>query len=330
MNMQTLIPEIIAGDDESVATSSDRCFISGNTLPMTLEEIRFKHLIPVFVRDNEPLISIPELIDNTHFLISKFLPGETILKPILRVSHPIKGRIPEAKHKAANELRDDEKTIYYERAMFVIEIPSITIDVGNNRLSLIIGGVKAYNQDNLYNRLGALQHFKLFIGFQNLVCTNLCLSTDGVSNNLAVRSVEELSKSTQKLISNFDARAFSDSLRVLTEYTITEYQFAELIGKLKMFQYLPPVEQADLNGLKLNDNQLTNMLKDYYNCSNFGKSTNESLNLWQLYNLFTGVNKTSYIDSFINRASAITEFIAKVKRILDGQPSWFIESSNHV
>jgi hypothetical protein len=57
--------------------------------------------------------------------------------------------VPEAKDKAAKDLLEHEKTLYYERMAFIIEIPSIADDIDGNRLSLTIGGVKAYNLDNL-------------------------------------------------------------------------------------------------------------------------------------------------------------------------------------
>src|SRR5207344_1156852 len=110
----------------------------------------------------------------------------------VRLSHPIKGRAPEAKNKRVVDLIEAEKTIYYERMAFVIEIPSITQDLSGNQLSLTLGGVKAYNLDNLYNRKGADEHFKFFVGFQNKVCTNLCIWSDGYSGEIKVKSLKQL------------------------------------------------------------------------------------------------------------------------------------------
>lgn len=64
----------------------------------------------------------------------------------------IKGRISEAMNKPVNSLLDSDKTIYYERMMFCIEIPTIFEDIAGNRLNLAIGGVRAYNQENLYSK----------------------------------------------------------------------------------------------------------------------------------------------------------------------------------
>src|SRR5690606_30494389 len=108
--------------------------------------------IPVFTKDNEPLISHTEFIDIAADMVTQLYGGESILNPVIRLSHPVKGRIPDAKDKPANQLMEWEKTIYYERMMFAIEIPSIQDTISGNQLSLTIGGVKSYTQDNLYSK----------------------------------------------------------------------------------------------------------------------------------------------------------------------------------
>ena len=55
--------------------------------------------------------------------------------------------------------------------MFCIEIPSVTETIDRCRLNLTIGGVRAYNQENLYSKKG-FEKFKVFIGFKNMVCCN--------------------------------------------------------------------------------------------------------------------------------------------------------------
>src|SRR5687768_13287884 len=98
--------------------STSRPFIEANTVEVSSEEMKNNHIIPVFIKDNEPVISHNDFIEITQDVIADIYPRETILKPNLRVSHPIKGRIPEAKNKPANALQDHEKTLYYERMAF--------------------------------------------------------------------------------------------------------------------------------------------------------------------------------------------------------------------
>jgi len=106
-------------------------------------------------------------------------PGETILEHSIRVSHAIMGRVPEARNKPTIALEESEKTLNYELMMFVIEILTIQDMVDGNTLSLTVGGVKANNLNNLYLRKGAEEHFKLFAGLQNRVCTNLYVWCNG-------------------------------------------------------------------------------------------------------------------------------------------------------
>jgi Domain of unknown function, B. Theta Gene description (DUF3871) len=160
-------------------TSTSRPFIDANTIEHTLEEIKEGHIIPVFIKDNETVISHTDFIEATHQAAAEIFQGETILKPSIRLSHPIKGRIPEARNKPANELQEHEKTLYYERMAFIIELPTVYDEIDGSQVSLTVGGVKALNLDNLYNRKGADEHFKVFIGFKNTVCTNLCVWSDG-------------------------------------------------------------------------------------------------------------------------------------------------------
>lgn len=77
--------------------------------------------------------------------------------------------MPEAINKPVNQLLDSDRAIYYERIAFCFEIPSIYEDIEGNRLNLSIGGVRAYNHENLYSKKSA-EKFKIFIGFKNLVC----------------------------------------------------------------------------------------------------------------------------------------------------------------
>jgi hypothetical protein len=145
MNQLETIPEPVMVPMEEHLISTSKPFIEANTIESTLEEMRTEHIIPVFVKDNETLISHVEFIESVQSITSDLFRGETILHPAVRLSHPIKGRIPEAKDKQAKDLHPWEKTLYYERIAFVIEIPNIQSEIDGNTLSLSIGGVKAYN-----------------------------------------------------------------------------------------------------------------------------------------------------------------------------------------
>ena len=319
---QNLYPILITNEKE---ISSSKPFIEANTIDINLSEIKQNHIIPVFVKDNEPLISQSDFIDITYEVVSNYFSEQDILQPNVRVSHPIKGRIPEAKDKPAIQLKEWEKTIYYERMMFAIEIPSIKSCIDGNNLSLTIGGVKAFNNDNLYSRSQSEQHFKLFIGFKNSVCTNLCVWSDGLMSDLKVKTIEQLRYSIYELLERYNNNHHLFHLNKLTEYDITERQFAQLIGRCRMYPYLTSTKKSEITPILLGDQQMNMVVKEFYRDDNFCCDTNGNINLWKLYNLFTGANKSSYIDSFLERGNNVYQLVEQLRWGLDNKNEcWYL------
>jgi hypothetical protein len=282
------------------------------------------HIIPVFVRNNEPLISHLEFIEGLEEIVHEVYRGEQIHRPNIRVSHPVKGRIPEARHKPAHLLEPWETTLYYERMMFTIEVASISNGVAGNELTLTIGGVKAYNQDNLHGRTSSEQHFKLFAGFKNKVCTNMCVWSDGFVDNLKVRTVGQLQHGIWELVENFNPILGMVQLSELPDYRLTEKQFAEVIGKCRMYQHLPPDQKQWVPSLQFGDQQVGAVVREYYKDPHFSRYDNGEISLWRLYNLFTGANKSSYIDSFLPRSVNALDVVQEIKSGLQGRSSWYL------
>lgn len=305
--------------------STSRPFIEANTIESTVHEIRHNHIIPVFVKDNQTLISHDEFILAASSIAEDVFHGELIMKPSVRLSHPIKGRIPSAKDKPAAELREHEKTVYYERMAFVIEIPSIQSDVMGNSLSLTIGGVKSYSLDNLYSRKGADEHFKVFIGFQNKVCTNLCVWSDGFVSDLKVGSLAQLKAAIYALLESYNHRWHLESLNRLGHYSLTEQQFAQLIGRCRMYPNLPANLRREIPALQLTDTQMNMVVRDYYRDKSFCYDAFGNINMWKLYNLFTEANKSSYIDQFLDRSVNSFEFVDGITTQMEkGSVSWYL------
>jgi hypothetical protein len=301
-------------------------FIEANTLSISLEEIENHCIVPVFSKDNETTISHSEFIETTSNTVKQYFNGVTVLEPQLRVSHPIKGRTPDARNKAANDLLEHERTLYYERLAFYIEIPSISKEILGNKLSLVIGGVKSYNEDNLFNKKGSAEHFKLFIGFQNKVCLNLCIWTDGLKEEVRVTSLQALAATIHELISGYNAKENLLQMAQFSESYITEHQFAQLIGRSKLYNYLPASEKKVLPNFQFLDCHINSIAEDYYADKSFCREANGNINLWNLYNLFTGANKNSYIDKYLSRGVNASQFISSLNYALkERQNFWFIE-----
>ena len=296
--------EEIQANDFEVNTGHSRQFIQANTKEATLQHLKCDCIIPVFSKDNELTISHVNFVETVFEAASKIFPRERINTPEIRVSHVIKGRTPDAVHKSVHELLDEDKTLYYERMAFVMEIPTIREDINGNPLNLSIGGVRAYNHENLYSKK-TFEKFRVFIGFKNLVCCNLCVSTDGYKEEIRVMSHLELLKQVVMLFQLYDAARHLQLMKNLTHHNLTEHQFAQLIGKSKLYQYLPPKERKQLPNLELTDSHINIIAKNYYRDEAFRRDSNHAINLWNVFNLFTSANKSSYIDTFLGRSSML-------------------------
>lgn len=301
-------------------------FIEANTVEISLNEIRDEHIIPVFAKDNEPLISHFEFIEAAQEAATRNFDLLGLPELQIRVSHPVKGRVPKARNKPANELLDHEKTLYYERMAFVIEIPGITEIVNGSKLNLTIGGVKSYHEDKIGKHKGSGEHFRMFVGFRNLICTNLCISTDGYSGKVVVSTMNSLYEEFFTLLKRYNPISHAKQLGELFEYELPEQSFAQLMGRLRMAQYKP----GNGSGLKydfiLSDTQVNQVIKGYYRDPHFSMDTDGSISLWKLYNLLTGANKSSYIDSFLERGVNAFTFTSKIARVLEGdESSWFLQ-----
>lgn len=305
--------------------AAEKHFITANTIAGNLYEMKVHHLIPVFSKDNEPTISHSDFIESVQAITADIYQGEHILKPLVRLSHAIKGRVPEAKNKAASELSEWEKTIYYERMAFAIEIPSVQAEIDGNILSLTIGGVKSYSMDNLYSKNNCDQHFKIFIGFKNKVCCNMCVWTDGFMGDLKVKSLGQLRAMINTLLQSYNSQHHLFHLEQLANYSITEKQFAQIIGRCRMYPHLPQDFRRDVSPLLFGDQQISSVVKDFYKDESFCRDASGNINLWRLYNLFTGANKSSYIDSFLDRSVNAYQLVEQIKWGLEGKNNnWYL------
>ncbi len=298
-------------------------FIEANTLPMQLYEMEQNHIIPVFTKDNHALISQHEYISTTQNVLTE-IHANDILGPYIRVSHPVRGRIPSARFKKSHELLPQDETLYYERMMFVYIVPSITKVINGQELKLVIGGVKAYNKDNLNKNKNAMQHFTFFIGFQVKVCSNLCVWSDGINNAIMVNSLDALSNTLRNLISSYDPQPNLQFMASLCNYTLAEQQFAHLLGRCRMSNFLPKEQKKTIISCGLNDSQLTTITKQYYQDANFS-SFNGQIDLWSLYNLFTASIKSSYLDTMVDNNVQVGHFFHHLTTGLDtGNDSWYL------
>ena len=211
--------------------------------------------------------------------------------------------------------------------MFCFEIPSIHEDIGGNRLNLTIGGVRAYNHENLYSKKG-MEKFKVFIGFKNMVCCNMCVSTDGYKSELKVMSTTGLSSSMIRLFQEYNVAKHFCNMKTYKDNYMTESQFAQFLGKSRLYQFLPVEQKKRLPSMLMTDTQIGLVAKSYYNDENFAMQEGKGeISMWKVYNLLTGANKSSYIDNFLDRSLNATQLAEGLNKALneENQYSWFIK-----
>ena len=226
-------------------------FIESNTQEITLGEIADKCIVPTF-SDNTLTIS------HQDFCMSVYNAAEEVfgkLTPIeCRVSHQINGRIPTALYKKTNELADNEKTIYYQRLAWIAKVGNLVRNIDGQEIHLTIGGVRAYSDDKLYNRPSALK-FKIFVGWQVRVCSNLMLQTNGYSGTIECMTQADIRQKALELFSSFDPEKDNNlnALAELQDTRMTEEQFCHIIGRMRLLQALPVAQQKAIPQFILGD-----------------------------------------------------------------------------
>lgn len=301
-------------------------FIESNTSAITIDELTNHNVIPTF-SDNTLTISHQNFIGSV-IRVAKEVFGELTF-PECRVSHPIIGRVPSAQYKKASELTDDEKTIFYQRMAFVCHVKNLTREINGQTVHLCVGGVRSYSEDKLYNRYSAMK-FHVFVGWQVRVCSNLMLTCDGNSGTIDCMTEADIMQKSLQLFQSFNPNK-EDTLRLLeglSNTVLSEEQFCQILGRMRLYQFLPVNEQKQLPSLTIGDQAVNAMVKGYVSNPNFGKKEGEDITTWNLMQLMNESVKGAYIDRFIDRNQNCTDFAIGIQKAINGEDtegySWFL------
>lgn len=301
--------------DEIITDEPHPNFIESNTQAISLAEIADKCIVPTF-SDNTLTISHQDFCMATYKAAENIFGG---LSPIeCRVSHPINGRVPTALHKKATELTDDEKTIYYQRLAWIAKVSSCTRNIDGQEIHLTIGGVRSYSDDKLYNRPSALK-FKVFVGWQLRVCSNLMVQTDGFSGTIDCMTSADIHQKALELFSRFNPEKDNNlnALAQLLDTRLTEDQFCHIIGRMRLLQALPVAQQKALPQVLLGDQAINETVRQYVGNKNFGrKEGSDGISTWDFMQLLTESAKGSYIDRWLDRNANAIEFASGIRKAL--------------
>ena len=301
-------------------------FIESNTNAITLEELS-NNLIPTWA-DNSLTISHTNFIKTVRNAAVQVFGNLTPVE--IRTSHPIQGRRPEAIHKKQNELTENDKTIYYQRMAFISHVVGLSREVNGQIVNLTIGGVRNYADDQLY-RTATPQRFKVFVGWQVRVCSNMMLTCNGNSGVIQCLTEADVFQKSIELFTKFNPERENilAQLGNLQSTRMTEQQFCNIIGRMRLYQALPVAEQHLLPPILLGDQAMNEATRGYFNNPNFCKREGEDgISCWNFLQLMTEAVKSSYIDKFADRNQNAVDITLGIQNALNGTDtegySWFL------
>ena len=315
-------------EDATIIMEQPKCgisFLEANTDSISMEDLANKCVVPTWA-NQELTIAHQDFISCVHEAASDFYRGERLNKPDIRVSHIVRGRIPQALGKKASELLECEKTQFYQRLAFAFTIPTIVETVRGERLELCIGGVRNYSDLNLYRATKGIEKFSVFVGWRVRICSNQVLTGEGVKFNIEVTNTSELYRHVLELFHSFNPAKEIHLLQSLSDTYLTETQFAQVVGRMRMYQALSPGRQKQIPRLLITDSQINSVCRDFYSSEHFGVKDN-AISLFDFHNLLTESNKSSYIDTYLNRAVNATEVSVGLNNVmqgLDNRYAWFL------
>ena len=299
-------------------------FLEANTDSITLEELANKCVVPTWA-NQELTVAHQDFVSCVHEAASSFYAGEKVNFPEIRVSHIVRGRIPSALGKKASELLECEKTQFYQRLAFAFTVPTIFETIRGQRLELCIGGVRNYSDLNLYRSSKGLEKFSVFIGWRMKICSNQILTGEGVRFNMEVTNISELYRNVLELFNSFNAAKEIHLMQTLSDIYLSETQFAQVIGRMRMYQALSPARQKAIPRLLITDSQINSVCREYYTNEVFGVK-DKAISMFEFHNLLTQANKMSYVDAYLQRAVNATELATGIASALHGDErySWFL------
>ena len=172
--------------------------------------------------------------------------------------------------------------------------------------------------------------FKVFVGWQVRVCSNLMLTCDGYSGTIECLTEADIMQKTFELFGGFEPMMDDTlhNLEGLRATPIPEELFCKIIGRMRLYQALPMNEQRKLPQLIVGDTAVNAMVRNYVSNLDFGITSGDDFTCWNLMQLGNEAVKQSYIDKWLERNQNCTDFAIGIQKAINGDDtegySWFI------
>jgi hypothetical protein len=233
-------------------------------------------------------------------------------------------------NKPASELQDEDLTCFWQRMAFCAHVKTLTRTINGADVMLTVGATRSYSEDKLFGR-PTPSKMKIFIGWMVRICSNGCLTTDGVSGTIECLTEADVYEKATALFRGFDPEK-ENALAMLENLgttRISESEFCKIIGRLRLYQALPASEQSVLPKIILGDQAVNKIVQGYVSNPNFGlKEGEDTISLWQLLNLSNEAVKAAYIDCWLERNQNCTDFVLGIQKAILGTDQegydWFL------
>ena len=315
------VPEaqIVSVEPFPVATEEEAPlpFIEANSAAVSWRELTEESILPSYA-DGEIVVPHSHFIQALVMAAHDALPQDTFGPVEIRASHLTQGRIPSAIYKKTSELLESDKTKYWERICFCVQITSRQTYILGEPATLTFGGCRSLQDINFHGRKTS-EVFQAYISYRAKICSNLMISLqDGLKDKIEATGPAEIYAAAYQLFSQFNAVENLRSLDGLGRTRITVDQFTHLIGKLRYYNCLSTADKRELPfQIELGDSQVYAATRNFVN-GHFGLNGRDSVDLFQMLNCFNQASKSSYLHNFLLKNANCTELTLGVQRSLEG------------
>ena len=134
---------------------------------------------------------------------------------------------------------------------------------------------------------------------------------------MEVTNISELYRNVLELFHSFNPAKEIHLMQTLTDTSLSETQFAQIVGRMRMYQALSPARQKAVPRLLITDSQINSVCR----------AKDNAISMFDFHNLLTQANKGSYIDTYLQRAVNATEVSVGLNNVLQGidnKYAWFL------
>lgn len=325
------VPEASIVSSEQLTVPSDGNgvlpFVEGPSQAVSLVELTQESILPSYA-DGEIVIPPGHIIQAIILAAHDAMPNDLFAEPEIRASHLVQGRIWSAIYKKKEDLLESDKTKYWERMCFCVEVISRRSTLLQEPVSLTFGACRSLQNLNFHSRKGA-EGVSIYISHRARICSNLMISLEnGLKDNVLCSGPEDIYTAAYQLFSQFNADENADELSGLGRTTITASAFAHIIGKLRVYSCLSTADKKKLPfNIEIGDAQAYEATRQFVN-GHFGLNGRDSIDLFCALNcLNTGVKRTSYLHNFLTKNANCTSLVLGLQRSIEGTCSdydWFL------